>query len=250
MGLKTGIKGKGQYHKRPRTIDDARRNEIVLSSLGLATAAAYRVADRRSMGRNATVERDIDDAKQEAILAMLKRAESYDEKGEITIGQHVFQVVKTEVRRNSSSFRRGMTLPKHATDFLCNAKRWMRGLGLPESEASIRTACEHHGMANHMIETAVDSYRFLNSEVRSLDSWDCSSQSDTGPIDRRELVGLMFKRMSPLQRKIFELRYFCDMTFKEIGENLGYSFTYVHKVHGICLSLLAEQFAEHAEVAA
>jgi len=249
MATKTGIKGKGQYCKRPRLIDDAQRNEIVMKNLGLATSIAYKYADRRSIGAVATAERDIDDAKQEAILAMLTRVESFDENDNVTIGNHVHQTVKTQTRRSVASLRRAVTLPKHATDYLSTANRWVLELGLPYTEESIRTACKHFGMHRHHASITIDAYRLLGRSVSS-EGWDCSTYDDNEIVDRRELVAKMLKKLSPLQRKIFKLRYYQDLPFSEIGEKLGYSRAYCHITHERGIKLLQESFHEYAEDAA
>ena len=225
-----------------RTRDRTLQAQLVERYQRLAFRLARRAAKR---------EDEVDDLSQVAMIGLVKALWRYDPERGIGFTTFAWSTIEGELKRH----RRDHTWTLHVSRAL--QERYLR------TSAAIEELTHQLGKSPTLPQVATHMNESLESVIEAISVRDAQSpasldvaSSDDDPhqepadpsqpgdeVEERAEVAALMSRLSERERDIVQLRFFRDLTQREIGEQLGLSQMHVSRL----LARSLDQMREWAE---
>lgn len=234
----------GELHREyRRTRDRNLQAQLVDRYQRLAFRLARRAAKR---------EDEVDDLSQVALIGLVKALWRYDPERGIGFTTFAWSTIEGELKRH----RRDHTWTVHVSRAL--QERYLR------TSATIEELTHELGRSPTLPQVAERMNESLEAVIEAISVRDAQTPAslDVNPTDdeprqepadptpagdeveeRAEIEGLM-SRLSERERDIVQLRFFRDLTQREIGEQLGLSQMHVSRLLARSLDRMREWAAE------
>jgi RNA polymerase sigma-B factor len=206
------------------TRDPVVRDEIVATTMWIATRSARRFVDRGE---------PFDDLVQVARIGLIKAIDRFDPSHGVHFGAYATPTIIGELRRHFRDHTWSLHVPRRAKDMRppVNAANEELGKELGRSPRVSEISERLHVSADVVIEAleANNAYR-----AQTLDpSGSGRLASVEGGFDEslnREVVAKLLDQLRPRERKILYLRFFQDMSQEQIANEIGTSQVHVGRL--------------------
>jgi RNA polymerase sigma-B factor len=206
------------------TRDPVVRDEIVATTMWIATRSARRFVDRGE---------PFDDLVQVARIGLIKAIDRFDPSHGVHFGAYATPTIIGELRRHFRDHTWSVHVPRRAKDMrpAVNGANEELSKELGRSPRVSEIAERLHVSADIVIEAleANNAYR-----AHTLDpSGSGRSSSVEGGFDaslNREVVTKLLDQLRPRERKILYLRFFQDMSQEQIADEIGTSQVHVGRL--------------------
>jgi RNA polymerase sigma-B factor len=222
---------------------DDLRDQIVRAWMPMANRLAGRFRNRGE---------SVEDLRQVAAVGLVKAVDRY-EPSRGSFESYAVPTVVGEIKRHFRDYTWDMHVPRRVQDIRNRVRASYRELtlGLDDRSPTIAQLAEHSGLPEEDVLAgleALQSYRSLSLDAELTTSthsegyslMDTLGEGEPGydHIVDREAVKPLLRELSERDRRVLYLRFFCDMTQKRIGEQLGISQMHVSRIlSGTCARL-------------
>jgi RNA polymerase sigma-B factor len=207
-----------------RTRDPALRDQIVATTMWIATRSARRFVDRGE---------PFDDLVQVARIGLLKAVDRFDPSHGVHFGAYATPTILGELRRHFRDHTWSVHVPRRAKDMrpAVNAANEELGREL-ERSPRVSEIAERLGVSPDIVIEALEANNAYRAQT--LDTAGAGkSASVEGGFDatlNREVVARLLDQLQPRERKILYLRFFEDMSQEQIANEIGTSQVHVGRL--------------------
>ncbi len=214
-----------------------------------ALVRAWMPMARRLAGRFRNRGESVEDLRQVAAVGLVKAVDRY-EPSRGSFESYAVPTIVGEIKRHFRDYTWDMHVPRRVQDIRNRVRASYRELtlGLGDRSPTIAELAEHSGLPGEDVLAgleALQSYRSLSLDAELHTSSTCAGYSllDTlgegepgyDDIVDREAVKPLLRALPDRDKRVLYLRFFCDMTQKSIGEQLGISQMHVSRIlSGTC----------------
>jgi RNA polymerase sigma-B factor len=185
----------------------------------------------------------LDDLVQVASIGLLKAIDRYDPKRGTKFTSFAAPTILGELKRHFRDHGWALRVPRHLQERALAAKRTVEALSaeLGRSPTARETAAELGCAPEDVVEAleVAASYRAVSLDAPS--DHDCGRGAEFAEllgvddatydlIEEREAIARGLHELPELERKAVQLRFFHDLTQREIGERIGYSQMHVSRL--------------------
>jgi RNA polymerase sigma-B factor len=229
------------------------RSELVARFLPFARHLAKRYGQS---------DEPLDDLVQVASIGLLKAIDRYDPKRGTKFTSYAAPTIRGELKRHLRDNGWAVRVPRGLQERALAAKRTVDALSaeLGRSPTPRETAAEL-GWAPETVLEALEvaaSYRVVSLDAPSdydygrgaeLDELFGADDAGYELIEAREAIARSWHELPELERKILDLRFYHDLTQREIGERIGYSQMHVSRLLRRALARLEAATTEASRAA-
>jgi RNA polymerase sigma-B factor len=235
------------------TADFARNAELPdgpeRDALRDAVVRAWMPMARRLAGRFRNRGESVEDLRQVAAVGLVKAVDRY-EPSRGSFESYAVPTIVGEIKRHFRDYTWDMHVPRRVQDIRNRVRTSYRELtlGLDDRSPTVAQLAEHTGLPEEDVLAgleALQSYRSLSldaelttsSQSEGYSLMDTLGQGEPGYDDvvDREAVKPLLQALPERDKRVLYLRFFCDMTQKKIGEQLGISQMHVSRIlSGTC----------------
>jgi RNA polymerase sigma-70 factor (sigma-B/F/G subfamily) len=205
---------------------------------------AHRLAGRfRNRGES------VEDLRQVAAVGLVKAVDRY-EPSRGSFESYAVPTIVGEIKRHFRDYTWDMHVPRRVQDIRNRVRTSYRELtlGLDDRSPTLAQLSEHSGLPEEDVLAgleALQSYRSLSLDAELTTTstsagyslLDTLGEGEPGYDDvvDREAVKPLLRALPERDKRVLYLRFFCDMTQKKIGEQLGISQMHVSRIlSGTC----------------
>ncbi|MEX2984186.1 SigB/SigF/SigG family RNA polymerase sigma factor [Streptomyces sp. C36] len=228
---------------------DELRRQVVTAWLPMADRLAVQFRNR---GESA------EDLHQVAALGLVKAVHRYDPDRGTAFAGFAVPTVVGEIKRHFRDHMWGVHVPRRVQDLRNRVRRARNELtkGPDGSGPTVGEIAEHAGLTEEEVRTgleAIDSYATLSLEAEPRRG-DGQALLDSlgGPDGRLDVVvdrvaaGPRLRSLPRREQEILYLRFFRDMTQRQIAEVMGISQMHVSRLLSRCCARLREEITAEA----
>ena len=221
------------------------RREIVCAWMPMATRLARHFRDRGE---------SLEDLEQVARLGLVKAVARFDPERGTAFESYAVPTIVGEVKRHFRDHLWDLHVPRRAQELRNRVRQAHRELaeGPDGTSPDVARLAEHTGLSPAEVRTgltALDGYAVLSLDAEPAGADRGSSLLDSlgAPepgfdlVVRRESVRRRLRRLPARERHILYLRFFRDLTQRQIGERLGISQMHVSRLLARTCTRLREQ---------
>jgi RNA polymerase sigma-B factor len=219
---------------------EALRDDVVRAWMPMA---------RRLAGRFRNRGESVEDLRQVAAVGLVKAVDRY-EPSRGSFESYAVPTIVGEIKRHFRDYTWDMHVPRRVQDIRNRVRTSYRELtlGLDDRSPTIAQLSEHSGLPEEDVLAgleALQSYRSLSLDAELTTTstsagyslLDTLGEGEPGYDDvvDREAVKPLLRALPERDKRVLYLRFFCDMTQKKIGEQLGISQMHVSRIlSGTC----------------
>ncbi len=223
---------RGLLERYASTRDATLRDEIVASTLWIATRSARRFVDRGE---------PFDDLVQVARLGLLKAIDRFDPSHGVHFGAYATPTIVGELRRHFRDHTWSVHVPRRAKDLrpAVNAANEDLGKELGRSPRVTEIA-ERLRIPTDVVIEALEANNAYRAHTLDAAGTGQSTAVDGGfeeSLDREVVAGLL-DRLQPRERKILQLRFFDELSQEQIASQIGTSQVHVGRLIAASLAEL------------
>ncbi|RKN40156.1 SigB/SigF/SigG family RNA polymerase sigma factor [Streptomyces hoynatensis] len=213
---------------------EALRKEIVCAWMPMASRLARQFRNRGE---------SLEDLEQVAQLGLVKAVARFDPRMGTAFESYAVPTIVGEVKRHFRDHLWGVHVPRHVQELRNRVRRAHHELShsIDGKSPDVAQLAERTGLTPAEVRTglaALDSYAVLSLDAELTDSDSGYSLLDTlgdaepgfDRVVERESVRRRLRQLPEREQRILYLRYFRDMTQRQIGEQLGISQMHVSRL--------------------
>ena len=185
----------------------------------------------------------LDDLVQVASIGLLKAIDRYDPKRGTGFTSYAAPTILGELKRHFRDHGWALRVPRDLQERALAAKRTVDALSAERGRSpTLRETAAELGCAPEDVLEALEvaaSYRAISLDAPS--NHDCGRGAELAEllgaddatyelVEEREAIARSWQELPELERKVVQLRYFHDLTQREIGERIGYSQMHVSRL--------------------